>query len=55
MTNETNAERARKVRRVIEQLDLVAHDFEVDRPTAKTEEQLNEAVIELCKLELDDW
>jgi hypothetical protein len=47
----TNAQRARKIRRVIEQLDLVAHDFEVDRPTVLTEERLNEAVVELCKVE----
>jgi hypothetical protein len=50
----TNADRARKIRRVIERLDLVAHDFEVNRPTEKTEEQLNEAVVELCKVELED-
>lgn len=50
----TNAERARKIRRVIERLELVVHAFELDRPTDKTEEELNEAVVELCKLELDE-
>ena len=50
----TNADRARKIRRVIERLDLVAHAFELDRPTEKTEEELNEAIVELCKLELGE-
>ena len=51
----TNAERARKVRQAIEQLELVAHDFELDRVSPRTDERLNEAVVELCKLELGDW
>lgn len=51
----TNAEKARLVRRVIERLDLIAHAFEVERPTDKTAEDLNEATLELCKLELEDW
>lgn len=50
----TNAERARKIRRVIERLDLIAHAFEVDRPTAKTKEELDDVVIELCNWELVD-
>lgn len=50
----TNAERARKIRAVIEQLELVAHDFEVGRPNEKTDERLTESVVELCKVELGD-
>ena len=50
----TNAERAIKVRRAIEQLELVVHDFETDRPSQRTNERLNEVVMELCRLELDE-